>query len=733
MRGAIGCSPETFSYLDRLTRHKSPAEGKTTATNSDIVYSGVEQSLFDLFDAVADEGCLIILIEDVHWLDSTSAKLLQEMVAWAADHSIFFALTGRERPEEWIRKPEGLTEIHLLPLDSGSSRDVFLGVVRQHGRESDDEHIDWCVRVAEGNPYFLQELANHWVETGNQQEIPSSLAAVLNERISRLGAEALLLLQTCALLEMHATLDRIEKVIGLEAHRMLSAINEVGLAGMLVIEQDDAGKASADRILSRHDLLSNAALSRLTPPARAFLHRRAGSVLEAELDNEHSASMLWVCARHWQLAGNVGRAFELAKSCATHLLEVGLPSAAAEAHQKTLGYCTRPEQTLQILEGQAHAFYHSRAWDRVSEVVGKARGLRRTIDPAPNLHDDLELMALRSEWRNRRYDQTVKKTLRCLNAGDATPRHRVAAGAMSLMLLDELCQYDGMSTVYGLIEKLVESPDVTSADGLLAALVYHTTFGDLSKGVSSARSLVNEHRKTGNVGDFFRALLNAVVPLRTSGLFDEAEEMLLEAYSVAQHHKLRTGTAELVTYLANLSLERGQIDDAQRWYGMAVDHGTASDKQFLLEREGIGVRLALLSNRPSEARKLLPGSGLSLRRNPMIFHRTYRCSLYVAADMACGRVPSSQLVEILEESHLLARRAKYQAFPTFVLYEALKALGREERASQLLNEYTTTFRRECYPPPIHLLSSLQRFSTLTRKTRNSGRGLPTVLPGDGGT
>jgi hypothetical protein len=69
MRGAIGCSPETFSYLDRLTRHKSPAEGKTTATNSDIVYSGVEQSLFDLFDAVADEGCLIILIEDVHWLD----------------------------------------------------------------------------------------------------------------------------------------------------------------------------------------------------------------------------------------------------------------------------------------------------------------------------------------------------------------------------------------------------------------------------------------------------------------------------------------------------------------------------------------------------------------------------------------------------------------------------------------------------------------------------------------
>ena len=210
---------------------------------------------------------------------------------------------------------------------------------------------------------------------GNQDEIPSSLAGVLNERISRLGAEALLLLQTCALLETNATLDRIEELIGLEPHRMLSAINELGLAGMLVIEPDESGGNSADRLLSRHDLLSNAALARLTPPARAFLHRRAGAVFEKEIDTEPSASTLWDCARHWQLAGNVGRAFDLAKSCATHLLEVGLPGAAAEAYEKTLGFCTRAEQTLQILEGQAHAHYSNRAWKHVSQVVGKARKL----------------------------------------------------------------------------------------------------------------------------------------------------------------------------------------------------------------------------------------------------------------------------------------------------------------------------------------------------------------------
>jgi len=735
MRGAIGCSPETFSYLDRLTKQQPPiVEGRTSESNSEIVYAGVQQSVFDLIDAVSDEGCLIVMIEDVHWLDSTSAKLLGEMVAWAIDHSIFFAFTGRDRPEDWARTPEGLTEIHLPPLDATASKDVILGVVRQHGRELDDSYLAWCVRVAEGNPYFLQELANHWVETGDQEEIPSSLAAVLNERISRLGAEALLLLQTCALLETNATLDRIEKLIGLEAHRMLPAINELGLAGMLVIEPDESGKNSADRLLSRHDLLSNAALARLTPPARAFLHRRAGAVFEAEIDHERSASSLWDCARHWQLAGNVGRAFELAKSCATHLLEVGLPSAAADAYQKTLGYCTRPEQTLQILEGQAHAHYRNRAWKHVSDVVGRARRVNFTIDPGTNLHDDLELMALRSEWRNRRYDRTVKKTLRCLNDSSAPPKHRVAAGAMSLMLLDELCDYDAMPAVYQLVENLAQSPEVTVAARLLPALVYHTACGKLSVGVNSARSLVDEHRTNGNVGDFFRALLNAAVPLRTAGLFEEAEQMLLEALSVAQQHKLRTGTAEVVTYLANLALECGRIDEVRRWYGIAVSHDTANtDNQFLLERDGIAVRLALLSNRPSDARQLLPGSGLRLSRNPMIFHRTYRCSLYVAADLACGHAPDNQLVDLLEKSHLVARRSKYQAFPTYVLYVSLKAIGQDSRASQLLDEYVTTFRRETYPAPHHLLTTIEESSPLARKKRNGRRSLPALLPGDSGT
>jgi tetratricopeptide (TPR) repeat protein/DNA-binding SARP family transcriptional activator len=734
MRGAIGCSPETFSYLDRLTKQKpTVAHARNSESDSEIVYAGVQQSLFDLIDAVSDERCLIVMIEDVHWLDSTSAKLLRDMVAWAVDHSIFFAFTGRERPEDWSRLPERLTEIHLPPLDAGPSKDVILGVVRQHGREIEGKYLEWCVRVAEGNPYFLQELANHWVETGNQNEIPSSLAAVLSERISRLSPEALLLLQICALLETHATLDRIEKLIGLEPHRMLPAINELGLGVMLDIETDDSGKNAADRLLSRHDLLSNAALMRLTPPARAFLHRRAGAVFETEIDTEHSASVLWDCAKHWQLAGNVGRALHLARSCATHLMEVGLSNAAAEAYQKALAYCSTPEERAQILDGQTRAYYRSKNWAGVLKAAEKVRQLSSSKDRNVDRHDDIELMVLRAQWRNMRYDQIVERTLRCLNEGTATARHRVEAGTMALKLVSMMGDSDLMLDVYKRIEILAADSDVDVSTKLQAAAIYHTVCGSLETAKEAARSLLEENRRNGNVGDLILSLINAAVTLRTAGAFAEAKNVLLEALSISNKLKIGHGSFEALSMLAQRALESGQTDEARHWWELIRSSPPPEGKYYALELAVVSTRVVLLSERPCDAKKFLPRNWEWIRREPVVFRQTYFGCLYVATDLACGRIPSNALLNFLETAHIGARALFYQTYPTYVLSVGLTAAGRKAHGDRLLEEYLSVFRREPYPPSSNLVAGVKQLLPLTGKKRNRRRSLPTLLPSDSGT
>ena len=79
--------------------------------------------------------------------------------------------------------------IALEPISAGESADLVSSILRQHAKDMDSAYLDWCVRVAEGNPYFLTELANHWIETGMEHEVPPSLSAVLRNRISRLDSE----------------------------------------------------------------------------------------------------------------------------------------------------------------------------------------------------------------------------------------------------------------------------------------------------------------------------------------------------------------------------------------------------------------------------------------------------------------------------------------------------------------------------------------------------------------
>ena len=711
MRGAIGCSPETFTYLDRLTKHKpTKIEIKADEGDAEFVYAKVQQSLFDLVDAVSDEGCLIVLIEDVHWIDSTSAKVLHDLIAWAADHSIFFAFTGRDQPEGWLaHMPDRITEIHLQPLEPGPSKDVVLAVVRQHGREIGERHLEWCVRVAEGNPYFLQELANHWIETGEQQKAPSSLTAVLNDRISRLSPDTLQLLQTCALLENNSTLERIEKVLGYEPHQMLRAINELGNAGMLIIEASEAGKNVADRFFTRHDLLSNAVLSRLTAPAQAFLHRRAGAILEKEIGEDWSAGILWDAAKHWQLAGDVGRAFGLARSCAGCLLDVGLPNGAAEAYEKSLAYCSTPEERLEILTGQAHAFYRSSSWEQVTEVIRRARRIMVEVDPTHDSHDDLELMELRAEWRMLRLEHTLERALACLHEPLATANHRVEAGSMALMLLDQFCANDAMLKVYDAVESLGRDPSVRAAARLQATVVYHTVCGDLDTAVDAARLLVAEERKCGITGNLFRSLCNAAVSLRTAGLFEEAEDFLQEALSVGRQHKTDLALPLALHLLASMALERGHNEDAARWYHALRAHPQKHNGMFgSIEMRSLGARLELLRDRPGVAKRLARCNITALRQEPIIFRRTYQAALCVATEVACGIVPHDDLLQVLEDAHLKSRRSSHQAFAAYALYVGLKAAGRSRRGKKLLTDYLETYRREPWPAPAHLLATLEK-------------------------
>ena len=709
LRGAIGCSPETFHYLDRLTLHRAESGATSGPGEADFVYAKVQRAVFDLLDAVADERPLLILVEDVHRLDEVSASLFFDLIPWITDRPILIAFSSREASYPWLNHTQGyLFDLPLLPLDAEPARQLILAIAGQSARNISDADQQWCISSAEGNPYFLAELATHLLESGGRHDAPPSLTAVINQRLSRLEPETLQLLQTCALLDKNSSMERIEHVLGYDHHQLLQCINELGNLGMLVLERGKSGNDSLNRLAPRHELLAIAAESALAPPALAYLHRRIGVVLEAEIVDNGSTSIVWDCAKHWQRAGDSERAFSLARSCVQHLMKLGLCGAAAEAYQKALAFCRSEQERLDMLRGEAAAYFGASDWVNLSKVAGTIHNLQAYLEPESEGHDDVELMALRALWQRGELDLVRAKALSCLESSAASVSHRVRAGVMSLMLLDLACDHVAMEKTHRVLKPLLNLPEVDESYRHEAHMVYEAVCGDLRIAVEHAQRLVNFRRESGLVADLTRALTNASVAVRTAGRVDLAKTWLHEALSIYESHKLPLATEVPMQILASIALEENEIDVARDWHEKLACL-PPSPPDAALVRASIGVRIALCDRDAAKARGCISTDLNQLRADTNPHRRIYGVALLVAVQLAEGGLPDTELLDLLESSHLIARKNTRQAFSTFVLVVALRKAGQQGKADRLLKEYCEQYRREPTPPPYHVLELLESF------------------------
>ena len=704
--GAIGCAPENLQFLDRLTLHKPHRDDPMNrGAEPAWIFGGIQRALFDLIDAVGDESPLFIQMEDLHWLDDASADILAELIDRSPKH-VLVGMTARGTPKVWDQLKRHPVRLCLEPLTGHHAADVILSITQGHGRSMDATSLEWCVRVAEGNPYFLTELATHWVDFRLDHKVPSSLSVVLDNRLARLDQDSLQLLQTCALLENNATLSRIEAVLEYKAFQLLASIETLASSGMIVMDRGDI--APNARLNTKHELLSTAALQRLSVAGRRFLNRRIGQVLEKEIDDHFSAATLWDCAKHWQLAGDTKRALHLATSCASYLQKVGLPLEAASAYEKSMAFCVTDNQRVEILKCQTAAFFAMSAWSNVLETSSKVRNLERRVPQATTIHDEIELMELRAQWQSFDWHSVLTKTIECLSAETASVQHRAEAGVMALMLSGMQCDRRRSIAIYRSLDKMIANGGVAAATALQARMVFNVDHGDIFEGVAAASQLIEDARTRGDLGEEFRETMNAAMACRVAGRFGDAETYYCSALDLATTHGLSFAEQRALPMFAHMALELGRVDQARDLYKrlLSIPAGTA-DKLRLIQQQAIGVRLALCNHNPDEAMKLLPFSLQEIITDRIYSKRTYNLALLVAVELAVNGVASTSATNQLEKSFLKARSTQHQAFSAFVLYVALRQHGATDKARRMLSDYENKYRREPWPAPRHLLKILE--------------------------
>src|SRR5439155_23862201 len=156
------------------------------------------------FEALAEEGPLVLVFEDLHWADEALLDFVDHLADWATGAPLLIVCTARpellERRPHWGGgKPNALT-ISLSPLsDEETAR--LLGELLDRPLLEADAQAALLVRAG-GNPLYAKQYARMLVERGDGADLllPETVQGLIPARLDGLSVEDKSLLQDAAVL-----------------------------------------------------------------------------------------------------------------------------------------------------------------------------------------------------------------------------------------------------------------------------------------------------------------------------------------------------------------------------------------------------------------------------------------------------------------------------------------------------------------------------------------------------
>lgn len=706
--GALGCSHRTISWLKRLTEFDaSSTEMIPSGEDSVTLYTNLRSAIFDLLDAVSEERCLLIIVEDIQWLDQASAKLFASILEWLPSKKILLLFNTRESGDAMTKvvSAQRISVLRLTPLTSGDARVVVSTMFAGSSHVGDDLDLGWLINTADGNPYFLQELAKHSIESGQPRNVPASIGNVLGERLSRLSQVALTLLQASAVLAEQCDLARLAQVFDYPPQDLLAGVQELSQMGML--RSAPGADDRSQGLLIRHDLLSTAVLKTLAPASLAFLHRRCGVVLEREvLGDAISISLMRACAFHWYQAGDSDRAFGLAIKCANYLLEIGLAADAAVAFEGALGFSVSESREVEVWSRIIHA--KSMAGDRpgLLTAIRRLRALEESRGKTTH-HDDIEVLEFETLRTTERDLQAISaRTDMCVFDRSVPPPHRVKVAVAAVKIASALADMGKIERIYREIEPLLTQPSVDTSARLQIQVIYHTMCGNLLGGLAFARQRVAYERAQGLTLPLLNAMTDLAFVLRRTGPQEEQLSILREAYELGIEHNHYFMARDCAQKIGSLMLENEQLLDSREWVERALEKGAfANEIHGSFSFNADSARTALCENRLEDARRLLD-QGFDwewLRERPMwlavAVGLRIRLSIIEKANASVVAADVESLRALYESIARLGR----QDYEIGALVLGLLYVGEHHQAKRYLEDYVRV-RRDITQLPSEIVS-----------------------------
>ena len=324
---------------------------------------------------------LLVVLEDLHWIDDASEEYLGTLVQGLGGEPILMLATHRPDWQPRWRAPSCAEEIVLPPLGEADSLTLVETVVTR--ARLPEALARMILDRASGNPFFLEELARAVAEQGDlaaARTVPDTLRAVLSARLDRLPDTLKRVLQTAAVLGREFPRRLLE---GVWDGPGAVAAHLAELARLDFVHELTAGDDPAYAF--NHALTQEVAYESLLTAHRQALHAAAAGALESACAGRVERE--WErLAYHWTRTARADKAVEALSRVAARAMAAYANAEAvaalreAETHAARLT-TDRERVTLRLaLERSQAQFLLGQVQESLDELRSYAELVERVAD-----------------------------------------------------------------------------------------------------------------------------------------------------------------------------------------------------------------------------------------------------------------------------------------------------------------------------------------------------------------
>jgi predicted ATPase/class 3 adenylate cyclase len=534
-------------------------------------------------------GSLLILLEDLHWMDDSTLDLITELVEKLSQEPeirLMIVCTARpvffERRENWGEGLPGFTRLKLSRLSRLRSRTLIAEILRNV--EQIPEDLFACItNVAEGNPFFIEELIKMLIEGGvinTSQEawqvrleklakvqVPPTLTGILQARMDSLPAAEKLVLQRAAVigrtfwdgLLCSLTVEKGEAQL---INEHLSALRDRGL----IFKHERSSIEGHQEYLFKHALVRDAAYETVLLKHRRAYHAQVATWIEVN-SGERLEEHLALIASHYADGGQPDLAADWTLRAGERAASQCSMKEAKDLFEKALNMI-RPDDIERRWRG---TLGHSEALGVLGYIEERHVDDNALLDLAHQLNDQSRNAEAYYMIGNQAYREGNNAAAR--RAYEEALHAACTAGDLSLqaeilpMLVAILTAEGEFQSAGELVEQALEMAHQSGDANILARALnnlalYYQAIGDVPCAINLLHQQVEITQQQGNRLGESMGLSNLGYNYLSLGQFENGHKLLKQALYAAQQMEDRRSVAYIHLNLGLAEWRLGRHADA---------------------------------------------------------------------------------------------------------------------------------------------------------------------------